>query len=192
MPDSIAIPDYSILHSALADAGVESSAAEIHGLLCGVASRGSDRVPNWSALLAAAGQHVESVPEVLQQLFARIMAAAAGSLAEGQMQFSLLLPDADAGIRVRADALGAWCQGYVMGLALGGSTGMEGLSSEAREAVADLIQISGAVADEDEEYEAQDRALSEIEEFVRVAVQLVYEEYRRAREKAVADDGVAD
>jgi len=193
MPKPITeLPDYAMLRAALADAGVDGNAAEIHGLLCGVVSRGGAHAPKWSALLAAAGEHVESVPEALQQLFARIMAATAGSLAEGQMQFSLLLPDPDAGIRIRTDALGSWCQGYVMGLALGGSAGMEGLSLEAREAVADLIRISGAAADEDEEIEAQDRALSEIEEFVRVAVQLVYEEYRRASAKSGADGDNAD
>lgn len=168
-----------MLHTALADAGIDSGASEIHGLLCGIVSRGGGIASDWSAVLAAAGDILENVPQNLRQLFSQLMAAAAGALGEGQMQFSLFLPEHDVGIGARAEALAGWCQGYVMGLALGGSSGMEGLSTEAREAVADLIRISGAVADREEDAEVQDRALSEIEEFVRVAVQLIYEEYRR-------------
>lgn len=179
MSNSNPIPDYATLHNALTDAGVDSAASEIHGLLCGIVSRGGGIASDWSAVLAAAGDVLDNVPQSLRQLFSRLMAATAGALGEGQMQFSLLLPEHDVGIDARAEALAAWCQGYVMGLALGGSSGMEGLSTEAREAVADLIRISGAVADREEDAEVQDRAISEIEEFVRVAVQLIYEEYRR-------------
>jgi uncharacterized protein YgfB (UPF0149 family) len=178
MSSQTPMPDYEKLQAALSGAGIDSGSAEIHGLLCGIVSRGGANTTDWSGVLAAAGMALDSVPEALRTTLAGLMAASAGSLADGQMHFSLLLPDPETGIRVRADGIASWCQGYVMGLALGGSSGMEGLSPEAREAVADLIRISGAMADRDGDAETQDRALSEIEEFVRVAVQLIYEDFR--------------
>lgn len=181
------MPDYEMLQAALSGAGVESGSAEIHGLLCGIVCRGDVDTTNWSSVLAAAGTPLDTVPEELRRTLAGLMAASAGSLSDGQMHFSLLLPDPETGIRVRADGIASWCQGYVMGLALGGSSGMEGLSPEAREAVADLIQISGAMADRDGDAETQDKALSEIEEFVRVAVQLIYEDFR-SRDKVKGAD----
>ena len=78
----------------------------------------------------------------------------------------------------RADALLAWCRGFLGGFGL--SAGAEpDLSDEAAEALNDLAGIAATELDEDED-DVDEESLTEIEEFVRVAALLLYSDSNRA------------
>ena len=77
-------------------------------------------------------------------------------------------------LRERAQALFDWCRGFLggFGLAAGASPP---LSEEGGEALQDLARLAGAsVQDIDEDEDEDESALSELEEFVRVAVLLLH------------------
>src|SRR5271170_819112 len=82
-------------------------------------------------------------------------------------------------------ALAQWCQGFLYGLGAGRITDASELPGEVGEIVRDFIAITRADADAAEEAdEADENAYAELVEFVRVGVQLLFEELAVARAPA--------
>ena len=92
------------------------------------------------------------------------------------------MPDDDEPIERRTEALTLWCNGFVYGLGTGGAPDPERLPGDAGEIVRDLAQIMRAGVDEREGIEANESALAELVEFVRVGVQVVFEELGALRQ----------
>lgn len=87
----------------------------------------------------------------------------------------LMLPEENTPLRERAGELIDWCRGFLYGLGLTGNS-MEQLGEEAREGLTDLGEITKLDLDSLEEGEQQEVDLSEIVEFIRVAVLLIRED----------------
>jgi uncharacterized protein YgfB (UPF0149 family) len=100
----------------------------------------------------------------------------AGVLARAEMEFEPLLPDDDIDIVGRVEALAAWCQGFLYGFGAAGTAAQARLPASVSEALADLAQISHAGVPGGEAAEAEESAYAELVEFLRAAVQLVYDE----------------
>lgn len=95
--------------------------------------------------------------------------------------FQPLLPDDETPLAERADALSAWCQGFLYGLG-SGSTGDPGkVSTEAGEIIRDLTEITHVGVEAGDDTEANEVAFAEVVEFVRVGVQLLFIELAPAR-----------
>jgi uncharacterized protein YgfB (UPF0149 family) len=96
--------------------------------------------------------------------------------------FKLLLPDDDDSLPERVEAISAWCQGFIYGLAAGGIQQGSELPEDTEELLKDMVEISRAGHDvddggDDAANEDEDEvALMEIEEYVRMGVLLIYEE----------------
>ena len=106
-------------------------------------------------------------------------------LEAGQLDFALVLAGDDAPLGERTDTLAQWCQGYLVGLALGGIKDHNALPGDVPEFVRDLLKISQAVAgggtEEDE------NAFYELCEYIRVGVQLVFDELAPVRNQKPGD-----
>jgi uncharacterized protein YgfB (UPF0149 family) len=169
MPVSEALPLLSDVDAECQRLQLGMEASELHGGLSGWLAGGGDDRRQWlAAVLADDSLPVVTEDSVLDQL----CVATAGQLADEDFGFSLLLPDEDASLYERSEALFAWCRGFVgaFGLAAGGEPP---LSEEGLEALADLVKLGAGTAQPggDDEDEA---AFAEIEEFVRVAALLLY------------------
>ena len=83
-----------------------------------------------------------------------------------------MLPEEDATLEARGNALFDWCRAFVGGFGLAAG-GQARLSEEGEEALEDLAKLAAAQAqsDGDEEDEA---AFAELEEFVRIAALLLH------------------
>jgi hypothetical protein len=92
------------------------------------------------------------------------------------MQLALLVPGDDAALEQRTTALCQWCNGFLYGLAGHGAADPERLPGDAGEIVRDLGEITRAGVDGQESDEVNESAYIELVEFVRVGVQLVFEE----------------
>lgn len=123
-----------------------------------------------------------SVLELVEEL-----AEQSGRALDAGMQFALLLPDDDESIDERTGALADWARGFGVALLRGEALTLDKLEGDSAEVVRDLLKISeaqpGGSSDEDE------RALVELEEYMRVGVQLVFEELQPDNQ-AQADKGV--
>src|SRR5688572_27470604 len=95
------------------------------------------------------------------------------SLAGNDANFQPLLPDDEAPLEQRAEALSSWCQGFLYGLGSGNTADPSRVSSEAGEIIRDLTEITHVGVADDEENEENETAFAEVVEFVRVGVQLL-------------------
>jgi yecA family protein len=175
------LPQYDQASAALDLAGIEPSVAEVHGIICGVlVSPGAGKVDWLATVLGGDSEHLSDLPKAVSQQLLAMFQLTRDALQKGEFGLNLLLPDAELhDIVFRTDALAAWCRGFLLGLAEGGLTDFTSLSNEARDALEDLIDIAEVEAQEAED-EQQEQALAEVEEYVRVAVQFLFDELQLA------------
>lgn len=155
--------------------GVEAS--ELHGSLCGYLAGGAQ--PHGHDLLPAL--QLESADNALgdadQALLDGFLAQCREALEDSDLGFEPLLPEDDRPLDVRAEAVAAWCRGFLGGFGLAGPQAHADLSADASEVLRDFGTIAAsefayADAEEDED------ALIEVQEFLRVGALLLYTESR--------------
>jgi len=169
---------YEELTELLANCGLPIDAAEAHGLVSGLACA-TQEGDVAEMLQGAFGQygldsskgqtiigHLVSLHQQTHEL-----------LEEAMGEFVLLLPDEDdEELDKQTDVLAGWCRGFLYGLVEGGIIDLGNLPGDAGEIVKDLLEISEVVPDSELDNEGQERALTELVEYVRTGVQLIYEE----------------
>lgn len=143
-------------------------------MVCGELCRGLrlGRAADFPALLGVSGQAGGAVRNVLD-VVDELMTHSHRALDAGA-EFALLLPGDDAPIDDRTGALADWARGFAVALLRGNELTPEGLDGDSTEVVQDLVKISEARPGGDSEED--ERALTELEEYMRVGVQLVFEE----------------
>lgn len=168
---------YQALADALSRLGVPQPPAEYHGALCGALCvqepGGIDllRLLDGDTAVDAAADS-----DALAQLRDNTEAALAGE----DPGFELLLPPDDQTLEQRTRALVAWCDGFLYGLASQNRLDLQKASGEVREAVSDITQFTRATLEQEDDTETEEVAFAELVEYLRVAVQLIYMELRRA------------
>ena len=75
----------------------------------------------------------------------------------------------------RTYALGDWCRGFTLGIGWDNTTTVTSFGKDTTEALSDIAHIALAEPGPDPP-ETEERALVELEEYLRVSVQLIYEE----------------
>jgi len=150
------------------------SAAEAHGVIAGelCGPRPNDEA-SAKAILADVDPAIDT--SLAQDLLTALRAETALRLAGRESEFSPLLPDDGRDLLQRVSALADFCRGYLLGLAAGGMTDLAHLPGDAREVVEDFTKIAEAEADSAAD-EVEEQALAELTEYVRLGVQIVYEE----------------
>jgi uncharacterized protein YgfB (UPF0149 family) len=150
------------------------SAAELHGTLTGLTCAGwlETELDSCQALL---GQDTKE-NSIENDLLTGLMGLIRQTLDAGNLEFRLLLPGDDEPLETRAQALADWCQGCVMGLHHGDRFKTAERDDEIAQFLSDLEQI-GIVEVGSDNPEEQERALFELEEYTRLGVQMVFEEY---------------
>jgi uncharacterized protein len=174
-------PDYTRIQQLLAREHSLADAAEAHGTLAGCLCGASGyRFEDWLREILPEGHAEPAARAGLQELFG----ATASALIQPDMEFELLLPADSEPLQERTQALAEWCQGFLYGLGAGSIPDASELPGEVGEVVRDFIEITRADADAGEDAEANESAYAELVEFVRVGVQLLFEELAVARAPA--------
>ena len=171
------IQDLLVQERSLADA------AEAHGMLagclCGASGYGFE---DWLREILPEGRAGAAATAMLQELYT----ATAAALLQPDMEFELLLPEDEQPIAARTTALAQWCQGFLYGLGTGAIPDATKLPGEVGEIVRDFLEITRADVDGEQDDEANESAYAELVEFVRVGVQLLFEELAGARHAATS------
>jgi len=171
-------PDYDQIQQLLAHERSLADAAEAHGTLAGCLCAVSGyRLEDWLREILPEGRAAPEASATLGELFS----ATAGALLQPDMEFELLLPGDEQPIDVRTAGLAQWCQGFLYGLGAGAVPDASELPGDAGEVVRDLIEISRASVDASQGEESNEAAYAELVEFVRVGVQLLFEELAALR-----------
>lgn len=170
---------YAEIQGVLTGEHALAEAAEAHGTLTGsLCSAPAYRFEDWLLDILPEGEVRASDAEVLRALYRHT----AGALNGAQMQFGLLLPDDERPILERADALALWCQGFLYGLGLGVLRDAARMPGEVGEIVNDITAIGSASVDTSQSEESNEEAYAELVEFMRVSVQVVFEELAPLRD----------
>ncbi len=152
----------------------QSTAAESHGtvsgFLCCRIGRGVEK--GWIQKLFPGRDVTADEEQILQRLYAETRAG----LGSEDFSFFPLLPDDSAPVGERISALGEWCQGFLMGLSLGGVQETALLTTEAQEVLHDLAEISQADSYQLDGGEEDERSYMELLEYTRTGVLLLYTE----------------
>ncbi len=151
--------------------------SEIHGILCGMLCIDEVEYDTWLR------QIVDELPEdyrlgreILDAL-REIYKTTARQLSDGDFGFFPLLPDDAAPLSQRTESLSYWCQGLLFGLGLGGMDERR-MSVEIREFMNDITTIAQVGFDTDQATEEDEQAYTEVVEYVRVGVMLIYRTLR--------------
>lgn len=153
--------------------------AECHGLLSGLLCCNSGITAGEYLTHLAAMQLMVEPGEALAGVMVETWEGTRKQLEDEELGFQLWLPDDDEPLEERAISLAQWCSGFLAGLGSGCS--LEGLSEDAREALADLMEISRAEIssspDDSSGNEEDEGAFAEIVEYVRIVALSLFEEF---------------
>ncbi|WP_420428510.1 UPF0149 family protein [Algiphilus sp.] len=173
-------PDFDHIAAALKTAGLSAEPSRFQGALCGaLCVRDASQIDPVTVLAEERPTlDSEAAQEAVAQL-AALRDTVAKALAEGTSEFGLLLPDDESvSLKQRTEALAAWCDGFLFGLASAGTLDLDKRSEEVREAVSDITHFTQASVEHDDDTEVEEEAYSELVEYLRVAVQLIHVEHR--------------
>jgi uncharacterized protein YgfB (UPF0149 family) len=174
---------YEAVDNALQRLDIAADAAECHGictaLICTLGEDGRARffdkgLPELAQALQSGDALAAESRGVLDSLFDDTLR----QLGSGQFHFQLFLPADELPLADRARALGAWCQGFMIGLQLGGITGSKKLPGDLPEVLRDIAEISKASTDDMENGEEEEASYAELVEYIRVGVMLFREEFQ--------------
>lgn len=171
-------PDYAALAELLKRAGYPESAANFHGALCGALCVMEPAHLTVERLVDEGGERTEPLDAADRHAITRLRAAAEADLLSTDMSFEPLLPADSTPLSERVDALAAWCGGFLYGISGNRRLNLKTLSEEARETLRDFTQFTQAGFDAGGDAEAEERAYTELVEYLRVGAQLLYLELR--------------
>ncbi len=161
----MSLPDWQEVSDSLGDRGAPISAAECHGLLCGLlCMRAENARATWSRRTFDDADASEP-PAPLDRVYDETLQ----QLDDTEFQFQLMLPDdEEMDLAGRTSALADWCNGFAFGVGASGRD-EDSLAAESREFLYDIAQIAEAVAEGEDDDEA---AFAEVVEYVRMGVLL--------------------
>lgn len=162
------------LAAALSRMRLGTAPSDLHGSLTGYLAGGGDA--GAQAFLSALQLESDDAhsDDAAHALLAELYAQTRAQLEDPDLGYEPLLPDADRPLAERGDALVDWCRGFLGGLGLAGFGTRRGLSGEGDEILHDFDQIAAAHFSYDEPDDED--SLTEVLEFVRVGVLLLYSE----------------
>lgn len=170
-----ALPSYLSLNTVLVQNSIGMTAAEMHGLISGMICGGSND-NSWKVLLhdltneGIAFSQTLAVP--VQQLYDQTKHA----LEEDGFSFQMLVPNDDATLFERVDALSGWVNHFLLGLGVM-QPKLAQVKDEVGEAIDDLRNIGQLGYDQDEDQEELEQSLEEVSEYVRMAAMLCHSEF---------------
>jgi uncharacterized protein YgfB (UPF0149 family) len=168
-------PSHAELTHTLAAADADFSAAEVHGTLTGLLCAGAEE----RVMPALASLVPEGATGGLGEMLTALLRQTREQLHDPEFVFALLLPGEDVALDAQVVALADWCRGFIVGLTAGGVADPARLEGDAGEVVQDFARIAAAEVDMSQAAgEEEERQLAELVEYVRVGVQLVFEQLR--------------
>lgn len=175
---------YEELENTLQQMGAQISAAETHGLLTGmVCLTNNSKDSVWHAALLEC-LDCKKPTEKQWKMFEKIVTNLRNNFAKLNFDFDILLPNENAGLKERVNALGLWCRGYLSGLGLVGITS-EDLNNEiVKELVDDLSKIAHVSMGKKATDKDEDNFI-EIVEYVRIAVQNIQLELQNSDKQQI-------
>ncbi len=176
--------NYDEINSQLSDWAGICSSSELHGLITGLASVGMAEDVRLLEQVSLRHTNLDACSGQISEAIEAMQAAILAQLENIELSFEALLPDDDEAIHSRVQALGEWCQGFLVGFGTGVKREQAVFSQDAQELLRDLVEISQVGRERGEEPdEEEELAFTELQEYVRTAAMTLFAEFVLAREK---------
>ena len=175
--------DFDKLDDLRKSASIDISLPETHGGICSQICFQSDYFEEFVPIDnsddgAAISVQISTYRKALQ----RIIETDTHKLKEGDLSFELIIAGETSSIQERAEALSIWCQGFIDGVSFllteHGLKIDQAENKESFEIIEDFTQISTLDSHSISEEVDEELALMELIEFVRLSVQMIYDEFR--------------
>ena len=164
---------YNKIQSSLSQLDCQISAAETHGIACGMlATNIATDKSSWLDELIEEDNINATEVTTLEQLFEQSLQ----QLNDSNLNFSLLLPDDEVDLAKRLSAAKEWSQGLLYGTALAGLKELTKIPDDSREFLQDVAKIASSGDFDLEEGEEAEDSYAEIVEYLRVGTLLLSEE----------------
>ena len=177
----LSLPIYQTVIDSITPLALSISGSELHGMMCGYLSAGA--VQKGDAYLRALLAHqnnaiIRTAAPVLFEVYAISQQQIEGS----GFEFQLLLPDEDEPLLNRVKSFSEWCDGFTQGIRMAGvdmDTFQDDDAQDAIEHITEFAELDyhSLQFDEDDE-----RALTEISEYARMAVLHIYSDLTANRQ----------
>lgn len=178
----VTLPTFQETEEALRRANVLVDAAESHGTLCGIISAGKAGLKQqWLAQTLEDTDPANAQVIECRRLLERLWNDTHDALAGQEFGFEPLLPEADAPLADRVEALSGWCDGFMYGLGLAEVESFDKLPPDVAEVLRDFADIGRGGLGLGDSAEEDEQAFMELSEYLRVGTQLVHDELNPPR-----------
>ncbi|WP_394256538.1 YecA/YgfB family protein [Vibrio harveyi] len=175
----ITLPEYQSIAAELKSASLAVTPAELHGLLVGMLSGGlAINDQTWQPILFDYTNEGMGWPSSALALAQSVYQVTVNELTGTSMELSLLLPDetGEEGLFALADGVSDFVNHFISGMGLAGIA-IDKASDDAKEALADLEEITKLGIDEDDDLGEQALLLEQVIEHVKACVLTIHAEF---------------
>jgi uncharacterized protein len=161
------------LNNALEQLATSYDAEECHGTLTGMFCANSGlQLEDWLSGIDTQGT---VLPQEAQETMRVLYTVTREQLNDSVLDFHPLLPDDDVDVVERVEALGQWCQGFLLGLS-SGKVEFDKLPDDSGEILRDMLEISRLSGLDLDGGEEDEESYQQLLEYVRTGVLLLNEE----------------
>lgn len=170
-----ALFDFDAIADHLLEQGAAISPSQIHGCLSGLLAAGADDEGAFGLHALAESLELNAHGELADELM-RLYQVTGISIRDDEFTYDLLLPDDEVDMETRVAALGAWCSGFLTGIAHVTTRAAQAWSADSREILEDIAAMSQVAIGEGETEDESEGNYIEIIEYLRCAVLNLYSE----------------
>lgn len=167
--------DYEILEEALIAVGAPFSLTFLHGCMAAQLCIGDGHEVDVWRTLEKTYFFLQDPQSTINKLFKVLFFRTLAELRSEGVMLTLMLPDESYSLVSRLESLVDWCEGFLQGLSCQPPEGFLELP-QVKEIIEDFTHLK-EISCQEEETEENEKAYTEMVEFVRVAVLLVREEF---------------
>ncbi len=167
---------FTQIEATLALASLDLSPSEVHGTIIGAITNHlkTGLTPDLLKLIEPEADSNDGRFSQLNSMLYDMYRENSEILFNGGDGFAVLLPDDDEPINAQVEGIATWAKGYLLGLLYNDVFSLDQLPESGAEIARDMMEIAEAGAGDAPE-EEESWALAELQEYVKVGAQLIFE-----------------
>ena len=163
----------------LEDAELYTNVSETHGVISGLICGGvSLDNQNWLTHFNDVVNEGMGLPVKVKKLVQSLFGQVVSQIADDGIGFTLLLPDDEVPLDERAEAMGQWAQGFLVGFGMV-QQALNESSDEIKDLIRDIRDISQVSLDFEQEDEESELAFTEIVGYLSVGAMICFNTFSR-------------
>lgn len=169
----LSLPLYQTVMDSIAPLALSISGSELHGILSGFLSAGASQKGD-AYLRAMLAHQNDAVIRTAAPVLFEVYAVSQQQIEGAGFEFQLLLPEDDEPLLHRVQSFTEWCDGFTQGIRMAGVDAEAFQDDDAQEAIEHITEFAELDCESLLFDEEDERALTDISEYARMAVLHIY------------------